>query len=194
MARVLELRTAAQVRAISSPGRRDVFEALMDRAEAPGGASAREIAERTGMSVAATHYHLGQLTRAGFVDAMGARRTGARPEKLFAPACDRVELTRGRRGPAFVRELVRGVRLLLRRAEREYERSAPDGAFRARPTVARVIGWMSPEELDEARRLTAALEELVLASDEHAARDGAAGRERVAFTIVSAPIASREDG
>ncbi|MEQ8768883.1 MAG: winged helix-turn-helix domain-containing protein [Phycisphaerales bacterium] len=188
MGRVFEIRTAGQLRALNAPARREIVEALMDRAATDPGMSAREIADRAGLSTEATHYHLGKLMAIKIVEEVGQRRTGARPEKLFALTCDDIELTRGKRGPAFVRELVRGVRLLLRRVEREYGRASEAGAFETRPRAVRLIGWMTPAEAQRVCDLSAEAERLVRDADARARAEGLAGRERIAVTAVLAPV------
>ncbi len=192
MDRVFEIRTADQLRVLGSPARRDIFEALLGIAEPGAGVPAREIAEWAGLSVESTHYHLGKLTRIGLVTQTGQRDTGGRPEMLFAPAFDEIELKRGKRGPTYVRELVRVVRLLLNRVERDYARAAPEGAFAARPSVSRAIGWMTPDEVESARKLTHQLERLVRTADDRARAGGLAGRERVSITTVLTPIEARD--
>ncbi|MFG0307418.1 MAG: winged helix-turn-helix domain-containing protein [Phycisphaerales bacterium JB040] len=189
MGRVFEIRTPGQLREINSPARLGVLEAMMDGARSGGpGQTAREIGERAGVSPESAHYHLGRLEAAGLVERAGLRQTGARPERLYTLTCERLELAPARRGRAWVRELVRGVRLMLNRAEREFEAAAPEGAFASRPTVSRSVGWMTADEADRARALTREIEELVHASDARSRDEGLGGRERVAVTIVTAPV------
>ena len=193
MGRVFEIRTARQLREINSPARLNVLEAMLGGARPDGpGLTAREIGVRAGVSPESVHYHLGRLEKAGLVEPVGLRQTGARPEKLYALTCERLELAPARTGPAWVGELVRGVRLMLNRAEREFERAAPQGAFGSRPTISRTVGWMTTEEAERVRSLTREIEELVHAADQRARAEGEHGdigaRERLAVTIVTAPV------
>jgi len=189
MGRVFEIRTAKQLREINSPARLGVFEAMLDAPRTGGdGLTAREIGARAGVSPESAHYHLGRLETVGLVERVGLRQTGARPERLYALTCDRLELAPTRRGPAWVRELVRGVRLMLNRAEREFEAASREGAFGSRPTVSRSVGWMTAEEAARVRALTREIERTVHASDARARGGGLDGCERVAVTIVTAPV------
>jgi|GEM_PF-2874507 len=189
MRRVYEIRTVRQLREINTPARLGVFEAMLDASRAGGeGLTSREIGDRAGVSPESAHYHLGRLESIGLVERVGLRQTGARPEKLYALTCDRLELAPTRRGPAWVRELARGVRLMFNRAEREFEAASREGAFAARPTVSRSVGWMSPDDAARVRGLTREIEELVHAADARAREGGPIGCERVAVTIVTSPV------
>ncbi|GJM19611.1 MAG: hypothetical protein DHS20C14_18240 [Phycisphaeraceae bacterium] len=182
-----EIRTVRQLRALTPPARREVVEALLDRARGGEGVPAREIAVRAGLSIESTHYHLGELAKIGILKEVGQRPTGARPEKLFSLTCDRIELKRGKRSPAYVRELVRAVRLMLRRAEREYADASPDGTFVTRPRIARSIAWMTPEDVEEIAKLNAKIEQIARGADKRAHDQGLGGRERVAVTTIISP-------
>lgn len=189
MGEVFEIRTAAQLRVFNAPGTRAVFEALLDRGAEGAGSSAAEVGARAGLSAESAHYHLRKLVRIGLVRETGQRETGARPEKVFALTSRRVELRPGRRGPAYAREVVRGVRLMLRRAEREFERASDHGErFATRPRVGRHMAWLTPDEVGEIDRLEARLDDLIRAADRRARVQGRSGRERVAVTMVLCPV------
>lgn len=191
MSETFELRTAAQLRVFNAPATRAVFEAMLDVNER--GDSARAIGERAGLSPESAHYHLKKLGRLGLAEEVGLRETGARPERLFGLTTKRVELRPGKRGPAYVREVVRGVRLMLRRAEREFAEASSAGpatdGLNTRPRVSRHVGWLTPDEVGQVDRLESRLAELLQRAEKRAEGEGREGRERVAITMTLAPIA-----
>ncbi len=178
-----EVRTVSQLRVINAPARRAIFEALLE-----GPQSAASIGARCGQSPEAVHYHIKRLQEIKLVRIAEERETGARPEKIFELTHRRLELKRDRRGPAFMRELVRGVRLMLRLAEREYEQASDVVEPHRRPRIARFIAWLSTDDLKQVERLEAELDAILRNANERANRVGPAGRERVAITILLAPV------
>lgn len=175
------VRTARQLRVLNSPARLSVVEAMMGR----GPSGVADVARLTGMAPESVRYHLSKLSSIGLVRDAGTRGTGARPERLFDLVSDRIELTRERRGPAFRRELARGARLMLRLAEREFERAVqrPSGTD---PVLSRSVGWLTPEDLSRVRELVQELEDVLRASG--AQRRG--GRRPVSLTLLAAPLDS----
>lgn len=188
----IELTTPARLRAFSAPATTEVYEALAQ--EAPlgsAGAPATQIASRLGMSPETVHYHIRKLERLGIAEVVGQTQTGARPQKLFALATDGVEFRKTGRGPAYLREMVRAVRLLLRRTEREYESALENDASGPwRPRALRKSGWLTPEELAQIELLEDEVARIIDLARQRERRDGRKGRRPVTLTAVLSP---RED-
>jgi len=187
----LEIITVRQLRLFNAIETRSVFEAML---EADGAVSAREVAQMVGMSAESAHYHLGKLLKLTVVEDLGRRESGARPERLYGLRYRHVELKRGKRSPAYIRELVRGVRLLLGKAEREYEQGwgrHPDGDFR--PRAVRSVAWLSPDDMHELKKLEDRMTELMARADRAYRAGDTQGRERMAVTVTMSSIkAGRE--
>ena len=182
----LEIRTVRQLRLFNAIETRSVFESML---EAQGAVSAREVAEMVGMSAESAHYHLGKLLKLTVVEDMGRRESGARPERLYGLRYRHVELKRAKRSPAYIRELVRGVRLLLRKAEREYERAwgrTDQDCFR--PRAVRSVAWLSEADLAELKGLEDRLQRLFTEADRSRRSDDSVKRERMAITITLSSI------
>lgn len=186
MSETLEISTVRQLRLFNAIETRSVYEAML---EVDGAVSAREIADRVGMSAESAHYHLGKLLKLKIVVDRGRRESGARPERLYGLRYRHVELKRGKRSPAYIRELVRGVRLLLRKSEREYEQGwveHPNGDFR--PCAVRSVAWIFKEDIEKLKKLEVDMVELMMRAD-RAHRSGVAQkRERMAITVIMSPI------
>ncbi len=173
------VKTARQLRELSSPARIAVVEAMLGR----GATDAGEIARATGMSAETVRYHLGRLAGIGLVREAGVRKTGARPGRLYELTAGRVELAPDGRGPAFRRELARGGRLMLRLAEREFERAVQrsDGH---EPLLSRTLGWLTEEEQEEVRAKVQELEAYL----RERGKGPASGRHAFALTVVGTPV------
>lgn len=186
MSDTIELSTVRQLRLFNAIETRSMFEAML---AADGPVSARAVGEMVDMSAETAHYHLGKLLKLGIVEDAGRRDSGARPERLYGLRYRHVELKRGRRSGAYIAEIIRGVRLMLRKAEREYEQGwarKHEGCFR--PRAVRSVSWLSEADIRELQRLESEMERIMTGADS-AHRDGdSRGRERMAVTITMAPI------
>lgn len=108
------VRRSDQVRALSSPLRQSIVDALRRM----GKGSIREIAQELGRVPATLYYHLRQLEDAKLVNEVEKRETARRPEAVYALVADQLRLDRQRSGPAWNREVDRLVRTHLRSIER----------------------------------------------------------------------------
>ncbi|MGV6815224.1 MAG: hypothetical protein ACWA5W_09495 [Phycisphaerales bacterium] len=186
MGEVFEIKTVGQLRLFNTPETRGVFEAMLD---IEGGESAREIGIRCAMSPESVHYHLGKLTKLGLAEEVGVRGSGARPERLFGLRYRSAELKKGKRSKAYIKELVRGVQLFLRKSGREYERAWQiDLESWARPRVIRSVGWLSAEDIHELELLEERLYTIFSRADRAHQENEDAHRERVAITITLTSI------
>ncbi|MFG0299205.1 MAG: hypothetical protein ACF8K1_06370 [Phycisphaerales bacterium JB047] len=185
----LEISTVRQLRLFNAIETRSVFEAMLSM---DGPLTAREVAEMVGMSAESAHYHLGKLLKLKIVEDNGHRDSGARPERLYGLRYRHVELKRGKRSAAYITEIIRGVRLMLRKAEREYEQGwarHSEGDFR--PRAVRSVAWLSKDEIKELKTLEEQMERLMNRGDEAYRNGDTHGRERMAVTVTMAPIGWR---
>jgi len=185
----IELKTPASLKAFSAPATTEVYEALAEEAP-PGsaGVPAAQVAARLGISPETVHYHIRKLERLGIAEAVGQTQTGARPQKLFALAADGVEFRKAGRGPASLRAIVRAARLLLRRAEREYESAlGRDASGPWRPRALRKTGWLTTEELAQIELLEDEVARIIDSARQRERRDGRNGRRPVTLTVVLSP-------
>ena len=177
------IRTARVLRVLNSPGRMAVVDALLEA----GPRSAAEVATAVECGVAAAHYHLNQLVQIGLVEEAGERETGARPERLFALTSPEIVVEPDKLTPAFRREMIRGARLFLRHAERDFADSIEaDGAKHRegkRLRITRDIVRLSDDDL-------AILEAKLLDIDAFLReRDDRSKEHRVGLTMLLSPIA-----
>tara|TARA_E500000318_G_scaffold54309_4_gene50663 strand:+ start:13545 stop:14108 length:564 start_codon:yes stop_codon:yes gene_type:complete len=186
MPKSLEISTVRQLRLFNAIETRSVFEAMLSM---DGSLTAREVAEMVGMSAESAHYHLGKLLKLKIVEDRGRRESGARPERLYGLRYRHVELKRGKRSAAYIGEIIRGVRLMLRKAEREYEqgwKQHSEGNFR--PRAVRSVAWLSKEDIQELKLLEEQMDRLMTRGDEAHRNGDTQGRERMAVTVTMAPI------
>jgi len=186
MTEALEISTVRQLRLFNAIETRSVFEAMLST---DGPLTAREVAEMVGMSSESAHYHLGKLLKLKIVEDHGRRESGARPERLYGLRYRHVELKRGKRSAAYIAEIIRGVRLMLRKAEREYEqgwKQHSEGDFR--PRAVRSVAWLSKEDIQELKQLEEQMDRLMTRGDEAHRNGDTKSRERIAVTVTMTPI------
>ncbi len=186
MSKEFEIKTVAQLRTFNSVETRSIFESMLGESH---GISARDLCDQARMSPETIHYHLGKLRKLGLVEETGTRETGARPERLFRLRYSSVVLKQGKRSKAYREEVTRGVRGLLRKAEREYTQACTvDYEDVYRPRSIRAVAALTPDDISELRDLEARMNEIFKGA-ENAHRGGdTRGRQRVALTITMAPI------
>lgn len=184
--KAFEIKTVKQLRLFNTPETRGMFEAMLDTDE---GVSAREVGLMVGVSPESAHYHLGKLLKLGLVEEVGLRDSGARPERLFGLKYRSVQLKRGKRSVAYIREMIRGVRLLLRKSEREYEQAwdrGHEGMFR--PRAMRAVAWLSEGEMSTLHALEGQLNELFAGAERVGRMDDSIKRERMAIMITLSSV------
>ena len=111
--RTFTVRDPETVRALRTPLRREILEALIR----VGRASVRDLASEVGREPAALYYHVHGLTRAGLIRKSGTRRGGARTENVYEPVATKIVLDRTVRSRPFVEALADLQRSTLRAAE-----------------------------------------------------------------------------
>jgi predicted ArsR family transcriptional regulator len=173
-----------QIAALGSPARQEVVDGL----QALGPSSIAELGASLGRAPDSLYYHVRALEKVGLVVRAGTRTAGPRPEALYdVPgklALDHEPGSRRERD-----SLARLVASALRIGERDFRRALAEGRARHRRGPqrnawgGRMKGWLTPEELAEARTHLAALSELFARGQRRR------GAELAAFSFVLAPLA-----
>ncbi len=182
--RPFRVRTVEQLRAVNSAERHGVIEALISLEQTTAG----DLAVRLGTSVQAAHYHLRRLEGIGLVREATRLATGGRPSVLYELVSKDIVLDPRRATKAFLEEKIRGAKLFMLRAEREYGAAARAGRGRDEPRVLRVTRdstRMSSAQLRRLHSLLAEVDTLFRESGEDPSG------EAVALTIVLAPKGSK---
>ena len=111
------LRNPAQIEALSSPLR----QRILDRLEARGPCSIRELAESLGRRPDALYYHVRKLVELELLVEQGTRATGSSPEALFDLRHRRWHIDYTPDGSARDEALRKLTRQLLRQAGRDFD-------------------------------------------------------------------------
>lgn len=175
------IRSRAQVRALTSPARQEIVDALVSG----GPCSIAELATHTGRAPDSLYFHVRRLIKVGLIVEREARTTGKRPAAVYDVP--------GR--PLYLSyatmmgwpELTGVVGSALRLAGRDFGRAMKLGVAvvegpRRNIWGGRAKGWVGNEEIEEMNRLIARLFEIV-----HSGRPGE-GRTAQSFTMVLAPV------
>lgn len=166
------------LRALAAGTRQEIVDVLTSS----GPITVAELARLLGRRPDALYFHLNVLVRAGLVERCATQPSGGRATAVFAvPAAIRLDYQRGSR-----RELARVVRHALRLAQREFEREClaarPVGSRRRRRLWGgRVMGWVTPHELERINTLLRELHDVL-----RSGRPGP-GRQALAFGFLLAP-------
>ncbi len=174
------IRRPAQLRALASPARQEVIDALV----AAGPLSVAEIAAHLGRAADSLYFHLRQLEKVGLIREIERRQSGRHVAVVYDVPGRPMRIDPNLAAPKPLGAVISGV---LRLAQRDYRRSLSD----PRTVIdgpcrelwgGRVKGWVAPEDLT---RVNALLEEL-----QRVVRDGrpGEGRRGVSFTFVLAPV------
>jgi len=115
----LRIRSAKQLRALRTPLRQEIVQALTRL----GACTVRELAGELGHEPAALYYHVHALEEAGIAVKTGSRTDGRRPENVYSLVAGRILIDRTENSRAFLSALVDLQRATLRTAERELEAS-----------------------------------------------------------------------
>ncbi len=175
------IRTRAQVRALASPARQEIVDALV----AAGPCSIVELAAHTGRAPDSLYFHVRRLIKVGLVVELAPRSTGKRPAATYDVPGRPLSLDYS--AVIGSKDLGAVVSSALRLADRDFARAARAGGAvvggaRRNLWGARAKGWVGPDELQEINRLVARVFEIV-----HSGRPGE-GRAPQTFTFVLAPV------
>lgn len=184
------IRTAAQLRTLASPVARALLQAL--RASP---ATVAELGPRLGRRANSLHYHVRKLRAAGFIHAVGTRRSGARTETIYDVVAERFVGPSAPQPPRLRALTVGVVASLLRQATRDFARATEHpqrvvDAGEGRNVVAdRHSAWLTPRQLARANRLIDALHRVFTdnAGKEH-------GRLYVLTTVLTPAQPGKDEG
>jgi DNA-binding transcriptional ArsR family regulator len=146
----LTIRDPETVRALRTPLRREILEALIRL----GRGSVRDLASEVGRAPAALYYHVHALERARLIRESGTRRGGARGESVYEPVAARIVLDRTVRSRPFLEAIADLQRSTLRAAERELTRALERGDDAPSESVSlmRATARLRPAPAKKARR------------------------------------------
>lgn len=172
--------TPTQLAAMASPARM----AILQRLDAEGPASIRELAERLGRPATALYHHLAQLQKHGLVRITGHRDTGRRPEAVYAAASAQLSSRDAVRTPSGRRSLVRVATRVVAATLRAFASAATHAAARFdgphRNCAVRHLSFRADDE--RLARINSLIEEL-----EAAGLDAAAQGDTMLLTVLMAP-------
>jgi len=117
MKKVHRLRTARELRALASPERQDIVQALAGRRAL----SVRELAAVLGRLPVSLYYHLRALEKIGVVEQAGSRVASKGEEALYRVVAREIHIVPAKRGAGEVRALRRLAAGLFRRAHRLHD-------------------------------------------------------------------------
>ncbi len=107
----------AQLRCLVSPVRADLFEAL----RLAGKASIAELADSMARSPHSLYYHVKMMVKNDLFKVVGTRRVVARDEAVYEVVAPRLGFLRGNQSPVYREQIIKTLRLSLRKAEREHQ-------------------------------------------------------------------------
>lgn len=181
--KIFRIRTVEQLRALASPMAIEIIEALQTR----GAATVAELGPRVGRKANSLHYHIRKLARAGLVNKVGTRRSGARTQAVYDVPADRFT---GKTVPpsAQVKRLTvvavaAGLRLATRDFARAVELPFAEAGGKHRNILAnRHKGWLTRDELAKINKHVEALRKILAENKEP-------GRGRLCtLTLVLTPL------
>ena len=174
--------TPAQLAAMASPTRM----AILQRLDAEGPASIRELAERLGRPATALYHHLAHLQKHDLVRITEHRDTGRRPEAVYAAASARLSSRDAVRTPAGRRSLVRVATRVVAATLRAFASAASHAAARfegpQRNCAVRHLSFRADQE--RLARINALIEAL-----EATALDTGTQGDTLLLTVLMAPAA-----
>lgn len=176
----LVVRRPAQVRALASPARQEIVDALV----AAGPCSIAELAAHTGRAPDSLYHHIRILRKTGLILEREARKSGRHVAAVYDLPARPVFI---RYADAQPRALAKVVASALRLGLRDFHAAlgepgtVPDGPAR-NLWGGRVKGWVGPDELAEVNALLARLYELI-----HSGAPGP-GRRPQTFSFALAPV------
>lgn len=165
--RTLVIRDPEIVRALRTPLRREILEALIRL----GSSSVKDLASETGRAPAALYYHVHELARVGLIREAKRRRAGKRLETIYEPVAERIVLDRTVRTRPFVEALSDLQRSTLRTAERELTRALESGrtadtAPAESTALIRATARLKPRAAAQARKKLRELAQFLAENDD----------------------------
>ena len=153
---------ADQRRALSSSIRLEILGAFTT----PGGMSIRDVAERMGKRAGSLYYHFGLLEKVGLLIRVGERPGGKRPQALFEPVAQRIELSVESAAGDVVETALKTMSSAFRMAERDMKSALQGGTARTEGrhrnfAAYRVHMRLNKKSLAEINRHLKALEGLI---------------------------------
>lgn len=183
--RVHWLRDPTQIAALAAPLRA----ALVERLEAQGPGSVRELAEQLGVQPDALHYHVRVLVAAGLLEQVGSRPTRRHDEALYDLAHRRCDVAHAPNEPGNAEALTKVAKTILSQAGQDFAEGLASQRTKGSRSGRNLWALRLEAELSvaERRELEAHLEAIVtlLRKPE---RSTARGRKLVALSWVLAPI------
>jgi DNA-binding transcriptional ArsR family regulator len=166
--RTLKVRDPKQVKALRTPLRQEVVEAVTRL----GACSVKELGDAVGRAPASLYYHVHELEAAGLIMEAGRRRVGKRLESVYEPVAQRIVIDRAERSEEFLSALLDLHRSSLRTAERELVRALDPGRMagvpkaRAPAMLVRLSARLRPGAAAEAGRMMRELAEFMERNDD----------------------------
>ncbi len=165
--KTLLIKSAEQVRALRTPLRQEIVQALTRL----GACTVRELANELGHEPAALYYHVHALEEAGIAVETDKRRGGGRPESIYRLVAERIMIDRSETSGPFLSALAELQRATLRTAERELTRAVEargDGpaADTASPMLLRISSRLRPRDAARAAKLVRELAEFLAENDD----------------------------
>lgn len=179
--------TPTQLAAMASPARM----AILQRLDADGPASTRELAERLGRPVTALYHHLAHLQKNGLVRISGHRGTGRRPEAVYAVVSQQLSSRDAVRTAAGRKSLIRVATSTVAATLRAFAAAASHAAARFegphRNCTVRHLSFRA----DDARlaRINALIDELEATGVEAATQGDA-----MLLTVLMVPVVQKPTG
>lgn len=136
-----------------SPTRVDLYEAIQKQ----GKASVAELAQILNKTVHSLYYHLRQLERVKLIRVAGYQRVGKKDEAVYETLSRRLTIDRDNTDPTYRESLIKAIRIMLRKAEREHREARESNLADESFGVLRVQASLSP---DDAARLRQKLVDL----------------------------------
>ena len=168
--KTLIIRSARQVRALRTPLRQEIVQALTKL----GACTVRELADELGHEPAALYYHVHALEEAGIAVETDKRRGGGRPEGVYELVAERILIDRKETSGPFLSALSDLQRATLRTAEKELEAALkarePKDASDA-STLLRLASHLKPQDAARARKMIHELVEFLAKKDNAGAGD-----------------------
>ena len=178
------IRREDQLKALTSPERRRVLEAL----EGLGRATVKDLAQHVGRLPASLYYHVRKLSSVGLVAEVDQRGSGRRAEAVYALVAPVLRVDSEGRSEDWLAGLERVAAASMRRAARLHARALRDPTVVKRGTRRQLRAQQTTARLSQAglERLNRKLREIdeLLQSEQRAAKKG----RFYSFTCVLAPV------
>lgn len=160
----LQIKSPAAWRAILSPVRREIVEAMQELGPCP----IADVAASSGRPADALYRHVSILVKAGFLVDAGTRKGKRNPERLYDAAADDFRAPNVRRaGAADERQMIAATAEALAKATaRSMRASATAGRLECDAAarnfaVTHYLTWLTPSRFEEVRSLLLRINEII---------------------------------